>query len=120
MQSLNKLIERQTPRPMSLNSTCIQLHLEIMQNRTEQNFYFKIALGPLAGGIICEKSRNIRILAWQHSKKNIFAVDVHVLGQNATAGMQQPITETSPYKNYPRFAPTRSKNGRNLGLVLKR
>ena len=92
MQSLNKLIERQTPRQMSLNSTCIQLHFRdhAEQNRTEQNFYFKIALGPLAGGIICEKSRNIRILAWQHSKKNIFAVDVNVLGQNATASMQQP------------------------------
>ena len=62
---MNKLIERQTPRQMSLNSTFIQLHFifKIMQNITEQSFYFKIALGPLAGGIIWEKSRNIRILA---------------------------------------------------------
>ena len=29
------------------------------------------------------------------------------------------ITETSPYKSYPRFAPNNSKNGGNLGLVLK-
>ena len=63
-----------------------------MQNRIEQNFYFKIALGSLASGIIpvCEKSRNIIILAWQESK-TIFALDVHVLGlENATTGMQQP------------------------------
>ena len=29
------------------------------------------------------------------------------------------ITEISPYKSNPRFAPTYSKNGRNLGLVLE-
>ena len=34
MQSLNKLIERQTPRQMSLNSTCIQLHF---RDHAEQN-----------------------------------------------------------------------------------
>ena len=40
MQSLNKLIERQTPRQMSLNSTCIQLHFRdhAEQNRTKLLF----------------------------------------------------------------------------------
>ena len=69
MQSLNKLIELQTPRQMSLNSNCIQLHFRDHAEQNRTNFYFKIALGQLVGGIICEKSRNIRILAWQESKK---------------------------------------------------
>ena len=34
------------------------------------------------------------------------------------AGYSCYITETSPYKSYPRFAPNICKNGENLGLVL--
>ena len=62
-----------------------------MQNRREQNFYFKIALGSLAGGIIARKVETSEFKHGKIRKKDIFAEDVHVLGsQNATAGMQQP------------------------------
>ena len=85
-----QLKERQTPRQMSLKSSCIQLHFRDHAEQNRTNFYFKTTLGSLAGGIIWEKSRNVIILAWQESK-TIFALDVHVLdSQNATAGMQQP------------------------------
>ena len=90
MQSLNKLIERQTPRQVSLNSTCIQLHFRnhAVQNRTKllfqnrsrttRRWYYKR-----------EKSKH-QNFSMARFEKNIFAVNVHVLGQNATAGMQQP------------------------------
>ena len=91
MQSMNKLIERQTPRQMSLNSTCIQLHfiLEIMQNRTEQSFLFQNRSRTTRRWYYMGEKSKHQNFSKTTSEKNIFAVDVHALGQNATAGMQQ-------------------------------
>ena len=73
---------------MSLNSTCIQLQFRdhaaqnrtklLFQNRTTRRWYF-----------MREKLKN-QNFSMATFEKNIFAVDVHVLGHNATAGMQQP------------------------------
>ena len=91
MQSLNKLIERQAPRQMPLNSTCIQLYFRDHAEQNRTKLLFQNRSRTTRRWYYMRKSRNIRIFAWQDSKKNILAVDVHVLGsQNATACMQQP------------------------------
>ena len=70
-----------------------------MQNRTEQNFYFKIALRPFSGGIICEKSRNIRILAWQDEKISLLWTYMHLVHKTRQRLCNSRRTDPSTHWN---------------------